>query len=128
MRKNMKPLKPRMQSRERMRLFVIGYTVFFMAAFAGIFLGRETVLSVADIHVARLGKGLFTLYDARRNLLVSFTGSRKGDGPAGLVKNFTKFPAFHKETKQVTVFDGRQETVTLTRKTNTNSRSASSRA
>ena len=167
----MEPVELRTQSPHRLRLFVIGYTVFFsalifLAAFGpedvraaihslnGVLRGilggalclipllllkpltyvrvtaklapdtltlvtdkRESAIDLDRIHTILLEKGnTLSFYGERRNLLFSLVGQPQDAGVEKLVKNFTKHPDFHKETKQVKVLGGRRETVFLTRK------------
>ena len=167
----MEPVELRTQSPHRLRLFVIGYTVFFtalicLAAFGpeevatainsmgggvrGILGGalclapllllkpltyvrvtakldpdtltlvtdkRESAVDLDRIHIIVLEKGnTLSFYGEQRNLLFSLLSLPQDAGVEKLVKNFTKLPDFHKETKQVKVLGGRRETVFLTRK------------
>ncbi len=167
----MEPVELRTQSPHKLRLFVIGYTLFFsalifLAAFGpeevtaainslnGVIRGilggalclvpllllkpltyervtaklapdtltlvtdkRESAIDLDRIHIIVLEKGnTLSFYGERRNLLFSLVGLPQDAGAEKLVKNFTKHPDFHKETKQVKVLGGRRETVFLTRK------------
>lgn len=78
---------------------------------------QESSVDLSRIHIIVLEKGnSLSLYGERRNPLFSLVGRPQDAGVEKLVKNFTKLPDFHKETKQVKVFGGRRETVFLTRK------------
>ncbi len=172
MTKNVETLGLLLQSQQRMRLFIIGYSAFLMAlvalaAFglesalhlvddswrwgAGICAGalcllpllllrrltcarvtvslkgdtltlvgsgRESVQDLDDIRTIIFEKGKsLLLYGSDGKLLFSLVGPCNDAGLAKLVKNFIKHPAFHKTTKRVTAFGGRDDAVTLTRKT-----------
>jgi hypothetical protein len=167
----MEHVELRTQSPHRLRLFVIGYTVFFVAVICLVAFGpeevrvafgalsgwargifgaalclipllllkpltyvrvtaklapdkltlvtdkQESIIDLDRIHIIVLEKGnTLSFYDERRNLLFSLFDPPQGAGLEKLVKNFTKLPDFHKETKQVKVAGRRRETVFLTRK------------